>query len=94
MVDIEDKDKCPACGKEYVSSESKVQEDSHHTYIDYNPCPNCKYTPEIKDKVGELLEEKTKIKFTPSEGMTMNTEELTDLITKVVIKNWPKPKKK
>ncbi|MFH0869134.1 MAG: hypothetical protein V1839_02825 [archaeon] len=87
-------DECDVCGKKYVGSEVRTVPDSHFSYVHYKPCPVCKYTGELKDKIEKILEEKTSVKFVPGQEMVMNTDELTNLIVKAVIKNWPNPKKK
>ena len=87
-------EECKVCGTKYEARVSRVQSDSHFTYTEYKPCPNCNYTAKIEDDIRETLKEKTKLRFNPGNPITMNTEELTDLILAHIAESWPKSKGK
>jgi hypothetical protein len=86
-------EKCNVCGTEYETYKVKLEPDSHFRYTEYYPCPTCKYTGKIEVDIKEALENKTVLKFNPGKPITMNTEELTDIILESIEKNWPKPTK-
>jgi rubredoxin len=86
-------DKCGVCGTVYETSKWGCTPDSHETYTEYFECPECGYTEELRELIGEIFKEKMKISFSAKGHLKVNREKLGDLVLEVIKEKWPKKQK-
>jgi hypothetical protein len=64
--------------------------DSHDHGWEFQDCPTCGYNPVIERQIKEIIEGKGTVELRHNKPVSINSEELTDLIKGVVVKSWPK----
>lgn len=80
---------CAVCGTEYENGCFVMSLTDKPSHIKYHNCPTCGYSEGIPASIKKVLETSAK---TASKGI-LNISELSDLIVKDLIADWPQPKK-
>jgi len=88
------KGRCVCCRKVY---------DKHVTQVDSDPssdvgkfddvCPNCGYDPSMRDIIAGIIDDDVSVTFNHGD-LSVNSEELSRGIEKILLEKWPRPESK
>ena len=89
------KGKCEVCGLSYDKHAQQIDNDPSANIGEYTVnCPNCSYHPDIRGEIRYILEKDDDNIIIKEGKIVINSEKLSQSILEVIVKNWPKSKKK
>jgi hypothetical protein len=95
------KGNCKSCEEKYDIQVYQRDENPHFSGYIYQVCPNCNYNPNVEMRILEVINRNAQFRVHPrplTQGedartdITVNADEVFELVLAEVLKIWPKPK--